>query len=223
MAKIIVFITITALMVVGITYILWGGEKKETPQVFTQPETTSIMQENEISKKLKMGPPQSMLIEPGKNYTAILKTTAGEIEIKLYGDKTPVTANNFVCLAKSDFYNNTIFHRAIKGFMIQGGDPKGDGTGGPAYKFADEPFRGEYKRGIVAMANAGPNTNGSQFFIMHADYPLQPNYVIFGEVMSGMDTVDKIAEAPMRENSNGEMSSPTEPVVVETIEIVISE
>lgn len=222
MAKIIIFIIITALLVTGIAYILWGGDRNKAPQVFIEQEITP-MQENEISKKLKMGPPEAMMLAPGKNYVAILKTTAGEIDIKLYGDKTPITANNFIYLAKAGFYDNTIFHRIIKGFMIQGGDPKGDGTGGPNYRFPDEEFTGEYKRGIVAMANAGPNTNGSQFFIMHANYPLPPNYVIFGEVINGMDAVDAIAEAPIRESPSGEMSQPIEPVAIETVDIIIEE
>lgn len=220
--KIIIFIITTALMVVGLTYVLWGGESKQAPQVFTPPETNA-MQEDAISRKLKMGPPETMILEPGKNYVAILKTTAGEIDIRLYGDKTPVTANNFAYLAKAGFYDDTIFHRAMKGFMIQGGDPKGDGTGGPGYRFKNEEFEGEYRRGIVAMANAGPDTNGSQFFIMHADNDLPLNYVIFGEVINGMDVVDAIAEAPVRENSGGEMSRPIEPVTVETVSIVIEE
>ena len=142
-----------------------------------------------------------------------LQTTEGPIVIALNSDQTPKTVENFVTLANKGFYNNTIFHRVIKGFMIQGGDPKGDGTGGPGYTFADEPFTGEYTRGTVAMANAGPNTNGSQFFIMHADYPLPKNYVIFGHVIAGMDTVDKIANAPVTANPySGEPSKPVNPV-----------
>lgn len=125
---------------------------------------------------------------------AVLHTEKGNITISLNTDQTPITVNNFVTLAKKGFYNKTIFHRVIKGFMIQGGDPNGDGTGGPGYKFADEPFTGEYTRVTVAMANSGPNTNGSQFFIMHKDNPLPKNYVIFGKVISGMETVDAIAE-----------------------------
>ena len=103
--------------------------------------------------------------------------------------------------------------------MIQGGDPKGDGTGGPGYKFDDEPFTGEYVRGTIAMANAGPNTNGSQFFIMHSDNPLPKNYVIFGKVTSGMEVVDKIAESPVQPSSSGEMSTPVTPVKILTIDI----
>jgi cyclophilin family peptidyl-prolyl cis-trans isomerase len=103
--------------------------------------------------------------------------------------------------------------------MIQGGDPKGNGTGGPGYKFADEPFSGEYLRGTVAMANSGPNTNGSQFFIMHQDYPLPKNYVIFGQVSSGLEVVDKIATAPVKSGPTGENSTPVNPVKVLSVEI----
>ena len=103
--------------------------------------------------------------------------------------------------------------------MIQGGDPKGDGTGGPGYTFEDEPFEGEYTRGTVAMANSGPNTNGSQFFIMHADNPLPKNYVIFGKVISGLDVVDRIANAPVKTGLMGEMSTPVTPVKILTIDI----
>ncbi len=154
-----------------------------------------------------------------KKFTAILHTEKGEITISLNSDQTPITVNNFVTLAKKEFYNKTIFHRIIKGFMIQGGDPKGDGTGGPGYKFADEPFTGEYTRGTIAMANSGPNTNGSQFFIMHKDNPLPKNYVIFGKVILGMETVDAIAESPVQPSSSGESSSPITPVKILSVDI----
>jgi cyclophilin family peptidyl-prolyl cis-trans isomerase len=102
--------------------------------------------------------------------------------------------------------------------MIQGGDPKGNGTGGPGYTFADEPFQGEYTRGTVAMANAGPNTNGSQFFIMHKDYPLPKNYVIFGKVTKGIEVVDKIAEAPTQ--AGGEGSTPVTPTTTSSVQVI---
>ncbi len=162
----------------------------------------------------------SMIINPQKSYWAILKTTAGNIKIQLDADITPKTVNNFVYLAKNNFYNQTIFHRVIKGFMIQGGDPKGDGTGDPGYFFDDEPFTGEYTRGTVAMANAGRNTNGSQFFIMHQDYQLPKNYVIFGKVVSGLDVVDKIATASVEMNAFGEESKPVSPVMINSVEII---
>ncbi|MBI2439460.1 MAG: peptidylprolyl isomerase [Candidatus Moranbacteria bacterium] len=160
-----------------------------------------------------------MIIDTKKIYQATLVTTQGNIVIELAAETTPVTTNNFVFLAREKFYDQTVFHRTIKGFMIQGGDPTGTGMGGPGYKFADEPFSGEYVRGVVAMANSGPDTNGSQFFIMHKDNPLPPNYVIFGRVISGMETVDKIAEAPVNSSASGEQSVPVTPVAIQTIEI----
>ncbi len=161
-----------------------------------------------------------MQIDKTKKYSAVLKTTVGEVTVELNAAKTPITVNNFVTLSRSGFYNNTIFHRVISGFMIQGGDQKGDGTGGPGYKFDDEPFDGEYIRGTLAMANAGPNTNGSQFFIMHQDYKLSKNYVIFGNVVKGLEVVDKIATAEVTAGSTGEPSKPVTPVKIISIEIL---
>src|SRR3989339_451145 len=152
-----------------------------------------------------------------KNIKATVYTTAGDFELELNVKDTPVTANNFVTLAKKGFYDNTIFHRAIKGFMVQGGDPTGTGMGGPGYKFKDEPFKGEYDRGTIAMANSGPNTNGSQFFIMHKSYPLPKNYVIFGKVVKGIETIDKIAEAKVVRSDSGELSKPVDPVKITKI------
>jgi len=161
-----------------------------------------------------------MTINPEKSYWAVLKTSAGNIKIQLNAKATPKTVNNFIYLAKNNFYDQTIFHRVVKGFMIQGGDPKGDGTGGPGYFFDDEPFTGEYTRGTVAMANAGRNTNGSQFFIMHQDYQLPKNYVIFGKVFSGMEVVDKIATASVQMNAFGEESKPVSPIIINSVEII---
>lgn len=154
-----------------------------------------------------------------KQYMAVVHTSLGDFTISFNKGQTPKTIENFVTLAKKGFYDKTIFHRVIKGFMIQGGDPVGNGTGGPGYKFADEPFDAEYARGAVAMANSGPNTNGSQFFVMHADYPLPKNYTIFGHVVSGMETVDKIAESKVKSGGFGENSTPVEPTVIKSIEI----
>jgi cyclophilin family peptidyl-prolyl cis-trans isomerase len=189
-------------------------QSKENPTPAPQtPSPTPARQKGQLSAP-------EMILEEGKEYYALLKTTEGEIKIKLHAKDTPITANNFVYLAKEGFYDGTIFHRVMKGFMIQGGDPKGDGTGGPGYRFNDEPFTGDYKRGVVAMANAGPNTNGSQFFIMHEDYPLHKNYVVFGEVVEGIETVDKIAEAPVEPNAFGENSKPINPVTVNSVTIL---
>jgi len=164
--------------------------------------------------------PPAMQIDTNKNYQAVLKTAEGDITVDLDVKKTPKTSNNFVSLSREGFYNGTIFHRVIKDFMIQGGDPQGDGTGGPGYKFEDENLEGKYVRGAVAMANSGPNTNGSQFFIIHKDYDLPNNYVIFGQVSGGMETVDKIAEAETTMSSSMEKSKPVSPVKINSVEII---
>ncbi len=123
-----------------------------------------------------------------------IKTTLGDIVIQVDPAQGPNAASNFVYLVKRGFYNGTIFHRVIPGFMIQGGDPTGTGRGGPGYQFANDPVSSSYLDGVVAMANAGPDTNGSQFFIMVADYPLPPSYSIFGKVVKGLDIVHRISE-----------------------------
>ena len=138
--------------------------------------------------------PPDLNIDLDKGYTATLDTNHGEIVIELDPTRSPLTVNNFVFLARDGYYDGVVFHRVIENFMIQGGDPTGTGTGGPGYKFRDEiEGHGSYGRGTVAMANAGPNTNGSQFFICHTDVGLPHSYTIFGKVTSGMDAVDSIA------------------------------
>ncbi|OGE24723.1 peptidylprolyl isomerase [Candidatus Daviesbacteria bacterium RIFCSPHIGHO2_01_FULL_38_8] len=127
-----------------------------------------------------------------QNKKAVIVTNKGKIEFEIFPD-APKAASNFIFLTKKSFYDGLTFHRVVPGFVIQGGDPLGNGTGGPGYRFEDEPVTKKYDKGIVAMANAGPNTNGSQFFIMLEDNPqLPPNYTIFGKVISGQDVVDKI-------------------------------
>lgn len=152
-------------------------------------------------------------------YSAKVSTTKGEFIIELNKGETPKTVSNFISLAKKGFYKNIIFHRVIKGFMIQGGDPTGTGSGGPGYKFDDEKFTGSYTRGTVAMANSGPNTNGSQFFIMHEDQNLPPNYTIFGHVTKGMDVIDAIASQEVKYGNTGELSTPVNPVHITSIKI----
>ena len=158
--------------------------------------------------------PPPMTIDPQKRYTARIATTAGTMTAELFPGDAPETVNNFVFLARDGFYGGVIFHRVIKGFMIQGGDPTGTGTGGPGYKFRDEPVRRRYSRGTLAMANAGPNTNGSQFFVMHADYALPPNYTIFGKLVEGEEVVDAIATA-----RTGAQDRPVDPVRIESVTI----
>jgi peptidylprolyl isomerase len=160
-------------------------------------------------------------LEDGKTYTGTLETSHGTIEVELFPDDAPMTVNNFVSLAQEGFYDGTPFHRIVKGFVIQGGDPTGTGTGGPGYKFKDEPVKKDYERGTLAMANAGPNTNGSQFFIVLQDLRgrLPKNYTIFGRVTSGLDVVDAIANVEVRRGSSGEVSSPTQPVTLDKVTI----
>ncbi len=163
--------------------------------------------------------PPELTIDLSKTYSATLHTSAGDITIRFFAADAPQTVNNFVFLARDGFYDGVIFHRTIKGFMIQGGDPTGTGTGGPGYRFRDEFHdKTKYSRGTVAMANAGPNTNGSQFFICHEDVGLPNAYTIFGEVVDGMDVVDAIAENP-----TGAQDRPHDPVTIDSIDIVESE
>lgn len=148
-----------------------------------------------------------------------IKTSMGDIVFELFDD-APVTSSNFLSLVNKKFYDGVIFHRVIKGFMIQGGDPTGTGTGGPGYSFGDEldpssvSYQKGYIRGVVAMANAGPNTNGSQFFIMHQNYQLPHNYTIFGQVTSGIEVVDAIAESQVDGNDK-----PVQPIVMEKVTV----
>jgi cyclophilin family peptidyl-prolyl cis-trans isomerase len=131
-------------------------------------------------------------IDPKKKYKARVKTDVGTMLIELFADKTPVTVNNFVFLARQGFYEGVIFHRVISGFMAQGGDPTGTGSGGPGYQFKDEfhPDLRHDKKGVLSMANAGPNTNGSQFFITHVPTPhLDGRHTVFGQVVEGLDVL----------------------------------
>jgi cyclophilin family peptidyl-prolyl cis-trans isomerase len=136
-----------------------------------------------------------MQIETNRTYYATIKTNKGDIRLQLNPAEAPLTVNNFVALARDGFYDGVVFHRVEPRFVIQGGDPTGTGRGGPGYKFKDEPVKRSYKAGTVAMANSGPNTNGSQFFICLEDQPgLPPNYTIFGDVTSGMNVVRSIMQ-----------------------------
>jgi cyclophilin family peptidyl-prolyl cis-trans isomerase len=162
----------------------------------------------------------AMALAPGAKYSATVLTTAGAIELELFADETPATVNNFVFLAREGYYDGAPFHRVIRDFMIQTGDPTGTGRGGPGYRFRDEPVKRTYEKGIVAMANAGPNTNGSQFFIVHgANVGLPPNYTIFGRVVGGADVVDRIAQSPVKAAAGGERSAPVDPVRIESVSV----
>jgi cyclophilin family peptidyl-prolyl cis-trans isomerase len=148
---------------------------------------------------------------------AKISTSKGDIEVDVFTSDAPKAANNFLDLAEKGFYDGVIFHRVVPGFVIQGGDPTGTGRGGPGYTFEDEPFKGDYHRGTVAMANAGPNTNGSQFFVCLDDLAgrLPKNYTIFGQVTRGMDVVDVIAGG-----QTGPGDRPVDPVTMESVTII---
>jgi cyclophilin family peptidyl-prolyl cis-trans isomerase len=161
--------------------------------------------------------PPDLVIDASKSYTATIRTNRGDITTRLFADESPVTVNNFVFLAREGFYDGVVFHRVIENFMIQGGDPTGTGRGGPGYRFADELDAARahgYRMGTLAMANAGPNTNGSQFFIMHVDYGLPAQYAVFGKTVDGLDVVSDIATTETDANDR-----PIEDVVITTIEI----
>jgi cyclophilin family peptidyl-prolyl cis-trans isomerase len=178
---------------------------------------SSMAQPGSTARKTYSAPPE-MIIDPSKDYMATMETTAGTMTLELFPEEAPKTVNNFVFLAREGFYENVIFHRVIPGFVIQGGDPTGTGRGGPGYRFEDEPVQRPYTRGTLAMANAGPNTNGSQFFIMHKDFQLPPSYTIFGQLTEGDEVLDAIATAPTDPGDR-----PKEPVQIVKVSITESE
>jgi len=158
-----------------------------------------------------------LVIDAAREYRAVIRTSKGDITVELFADRSPSTVNNFVFLAREGFYDGVIFHRVINGFMIQGGDPTGTGTGGPGYRFRDELDAAKefgYAPGILAMANAGPNTNGSQFFLMHRDNPLPPAYAVFGRTVEGLEVIDAIATTPTAPGDR-----PREDVVIHGVDI----
>ena len=183
-------------------------------------ELNTIEQEGDVlsNNKVYDSMPE-MNIDISKKYTAVIKTSMGDMSVEFFTEDAPMTVNNFINLSRDGYYDNVIFHRVISGFMIQGGDPSGTGHGEmgkyPGYKFEDElNNQRSYEKGILAMANAGPDTNGSQFFIMHVDYPLPYQYTIFGLVTEGLDIIDKIASV-----ETGDGDKPVNDVVIESIEI----
>lgn len=216
---------IIALVLTGIvTLSLMGcSQATPTPSAGSKPQATAIPAQSggsqPVAKKKTYSAPPAMSIDVNKTITASMVTNKGTMEIELFAKEVPITVNNFVFLSREGYYNSVVFHRIIKGFMIQGGDPIGTGTGGPGYSFKDEPVTRKYVRGTLAMANAGPNTNGSQFFIVHQDYPLPPNYTIFGVITKGLDVLDALASTPVVASSSGEQSKPIQAPYIERIEI----
>jgi cyclophilin family peptidyl-prolyl cis-trans isomerase len=176
---------------------------------------------SEVPNQQQWSNPPEMQIDPAKGYSATMNTSEGTFTIELLPAEAPKTVNNFVCLARAGYFDNTPFHRILSGFVIQGGDPTGTGSGGPGYRFEDEPISQDYLKGTVAMANAGPNTNGSQFFVVLDDLrgKLQKNYTIFGKVSDGMEVVEQLGQVPTTTNARGEKSVPVEPVTLESVTI----
>ena len=208
--KKIIFLTL-------ITFISCSNESdtlNESVQLNTNEQEGDVLSNNKVYDSMP-----EMNIDISKKYTAVIKTSMGDMSIEFFTEDAPMTVNNFINLSRDGYYDNVIFHRVISGFMIQGGDPSGTGHGEmgkyPGYKFEDElNNQRSYDKGILAMANAGPDTNGSQFFIMHVDYPLPYQYTIFGFVTEGLDVIDKIASV-----ETGDGDKPINDVVIETIEV----
>jgi len=187
----LVIIIVAIIIIAGIHY--WS--------VSSSSSTSDVAQSGDNSATTSADTSNTITNSSVKNFmhNITIETSKGTIVFQTYDADAPKTVANFITLANKGFYNGLIFHRVINGFMIQGGDPTGTGTGGPGYQFADElnpdtvSYKAGYVRGTVAMANSGPDTNGSQFFIMQKDTPLPNNYTIFGKVISGLDVVDAIA------------------------------
>lgn len=166
--------------------------------------------------------PPAMTIDPNGSYSATLATSDGNIGVQLLPKIAPNAVNNFVFLAKNGFYHDVPIHRVIGDFMFQSGDPTGTGTGGPGYNLTDDPVPPglAYTKGVLAMANTGaPNSGGSQFFIMLGDVPLPPTYTIFGKVTSGSEVLDAIAQTPVADNGQGEVSAPTTPIGISDVTV----
>ena len=208
--KKIIFLTL-------ITFISCSNESdtlNESVQLNTIEQEGDVLNNNKVYDSMP-----EMNIDISKKYSAVIKTSMGDMSIEFFTEDAPLTVNNFINLSRDGYYDNVIFHRVISGFMIQGGDPSGTGHGEmgkfPGYKFEDElNNQRSYDKGILAMANAGPDTNGSQFFIMHVNYPLPYQYTIFGFVTDGLEVIDKIASV-----ETGDGDKPVNDVVIETVEV----
>ena len=206
--------------IIFLTLIIFISCSGQTNTLNESVELNTSNQEGEVlsNNKVYESMPK-MNIDISKNYIAVIKTSMGDMSVEFFTEDAPMTVNNFINLSRDGYYDDVIFHRVISGFMIQVGDPSGTGHGDmgkyPGYKFEDELNKQRaYEKGILAMANAGPDTNGSQFFIMHVDYPLPYQYTIFGIVTDGQDVIDKIASV-----QTGDGDRPVTDVVIKTVEV----
>ena len=192
----IIIILVIAAIIIGVVY--YATMQKQQPPVKNL-QSSSVQPASSDATNQQAAQANNSTLK-NMSHIITIKTNMGDISFVTYDTDAPNTVKNFITLADKGFYDGLIFHRVLPGFMIQGGDPTGTGTGGPGYTFDDElnpttdSYKAGYQKGVVAMANAGPNTNGSQFFIMVADYPLPNNYTIFGKVVSGQDVADAISE-----------------------------
>lgn len=233
----VVGVIVLAMIGVGAVFLLAGDEPSpvidqpvDTPVDLTPPATeggaaAAVACDGEVppaagEEKPTYSQPPELVLDEGTDYRATIETSCGTIEIDLYEDRSPGTVNNFVFLAREGFYEGLTFHRVIPGFVIQGGDPSGDGTGGPGYQFEDELELAEeqgYPTGTLAMANSGPDTQGSQFFIVleGGGAVLEPLYSIFGQVTSGMDVAERIAQLPRDATDRPESTAYIEDVTIE--------
>ncbi|RNB91708.1 peptidylprolyl isomerase [Brevibacillus fluminis] len=225
------FILTLGTMVLSLA-LLAGCSSTAAPDANDPANTAGGQQQQQPTPPLKHDVPKGkytkypdMVINKDKKYTATVTTSLGDFQIELFAKDAPKTVNNFVFLAKDHFFDGITFHRVIKDFMVQTGDPQGTGMGGPGYQFEDELNNGHaYEEGVVAMANAGPNTNGSQFFIGSGpdvkNLKHDPAYTIFGKVIKGQDIITKIASVPVKANPiTGQKETPVTPPVIKSIKI----
>jgi cyclophilin family peptidyl-prolyl cis-trans isomerase len=231
-SHIIILVVIFLAILGGLIFIIRQANKLPEPvntssskqPVVLETITTPVNQLNEQTMPITTSSTASTTVAENFTHEVTIQTNLGEIVFLTYDMDAPNTVNNFITLAEKNYYDGIIFHRVIDKFMIQGGDPTGTGTGGPGYTFADElnseteSYKTGYVTGTVAMANAGPDSNGSQFFIMVADYPLPNNYTIFGKVIKGQEIANAIAQVPKDANDKPLEDVVMEKVTVRTIE-----
>jgi len=218
---------VTAVAVAGCGGVQKGaGDNKSPAAANNQGQQPAQTQPPAQPTKKQWNSPPALKIDPNKQYFATIKTSLGDIRIELFAKDAPKTVNNFVFLAREGYYENVVFHRILKNFMVQTGDPTGTGAGGPGYRFEDElPPKRPYDLGIVAMANAGKNTNGSQFFICNAkgcgSLDQLPNYTQFGKVadQASFDTLTKLSNVEVVASSSGEKSKPVAPPTIKSVVI----
>jgi len=225
-------LAVVGLAVAGVLAFRGNGTPAATPRPSTSPSAAAELCSSKVPKTAGEKKPTfkhapEMTIDPKATYTATMQTSCGTIEMELYPDVAPIGVNNFVFLARQGFYDGLTFHRIVAGFVVQGGDPAGDGSGGPGYQFDNEISKQVTfaDAGMLAYANSGVDTNGSQFFITLAPLPaLDPtadaSYTIFGKVTKGMDVVQKMGAVPVSDpTGSGQASTPTQPVYIDSVTI----